>query len=418
MHQSCHYHCSVETLNGSEIHRMLRHYRFDGEEAKILKRLGQEVEKVLPDLIPGFYEFIFAFDHARIFLHSDEIIARHEKALSKWFMALFTGEYEEEYFEMLERISETHVRIGLPPHYLHAAFSYLRRFMNRWLLEQGYGIVELEAIDKILDINLDILGQTYRDGAYQKLLGDIVLIKKAVGSGRVEPYVQPIFQEEGSPPVSYECLMRLINTETGEVYSIFPLLDTARSIHLYEGLMELMVDKSIRIFEHLPHRFSLNLSYEDIGNSRFRRYFLHKVGEFSDPRRLTVEVLETDFIEDFEAVTSFVDELRTLGCAVAIDDFGAGYSSMENIMRLRPDFIKIDGSLVLELEHSESSKGIIQSIVEMAKSLGAKTVAEYVASEDLYRKVKELGVDYVQGYYLGKPFDARKLLEERGIRES
>jgi len=411
-------HRMMRKIHRQEIDTILKDYRFTEKDRLNLRSLESDFHRLLlPQIIPGFYSFIFEFEHAKVFLHCEEILKRHEEGLRKWFDALFEGEYGERYFEMLRRISETHVRIGLPTHYVHAAFSYVRRRVIQWLQEEGR-IEEIASFNKILDINLDILSLSYRHEEHQRLLDDIVLLRESVNNGKLLPYVQPIYAEKDAEVITYECLMRLCDPQTHKVVSIFPLLDTARTIHLYEGLMELMVDKSLRIFENLTTPFSLNLSYDDIANTRFRRYFLHKVMELPHPERLTIEILETDVIEDFEVVKSFFDALRHYGCGIAIDDFGSGYSSFKNIMHLHPDTIKIDGSLILELERSESSVGIIKGIVKTAKSVGAKTVAEYVADEELYRKVKALGIDYVQGYYLGKPFDARKLLEEQGIRES
>jgi EAL domain-containing protein (putative c-di-GMP-specific phosphodiesterase class I) len=204
--------------------------------------------------------------------------------------------------------------------------------------------------------------------------------------------------------------MRLVEPETGEAFSIFPLLSTAKSIHLYEGLMELMVEKSMRVFEDLPWAFSLNLSYEDIDNRRFRNYVLGKIKEFPEPERIIFEVLEMDVIEDYEVVSRFLDEMRSYGCKVAIDDFGSGYSSMENILRLKPDYIKIDGSLIHDIDHSSQSVTIVKTVVSMAKELNIKSVAEYVHSEAVYDVVKTLEVDYLQGYYTGRPFPAQELL--------
>ena len=405
------HHHKARQLQEHDVTKMLQHYRFSEEDAARLKDIYPLAKASLSELVPGFYDFIFSFAHAQIFLHSSDVLSKHEAAIGMWFLNLFSGTYDEAYFSQLHIISETHVRIGLPPHYVNAAFSYVREFIERLIVKNGYDMESVASVNKIIDINLDILSLTYREEEQQQLIEDIVLLKDVLRSGTVLPYVQPIITTSTGEISKFECLMRLKDPQTDDAYSIFPYLQTAKSIHLYEGLMELMIEKSMRIFENLPWPFSLNLSYEDIGNRRFRHYVLRKIQEFPEPERIIFEVLETDFIEDFEVVSSFLDEVRSFGCKVAIDDFGSGYSSMENILKLKPDFIKIDGSLIHDIDHSSQSLAIVKSVISMVQDLEIESVAEYVHSEAVYKVVRSLGIDYLQGYYLGRPFPADQLLK-------
>ena len=405
-------HHKARQLQEHDVTKMLQHYRFSEADAMRLKRVYPLAKASLPKLKPGFYDFIFSFAHAQIFLHSSEILSKHELAIGMWFLNLFSGTYDEAYFNKLNIISETHVRIGLPPHYVNAAFSYVREFIERLMMENDYDVESLASVNKIIDINLDILSLSYREEEQQQLIEDIVLLKDVLRSGTILPYVQPIIKTSTGEISKFECLMRLKDPKNGSTYSIFPYLKTAKSVHLYEGLMELMVEKSMRIFETLPWPFSLNLSYEDIGNRRFRNYVSRKIQEFPDPERIIFEVLETDFIEDFDVVSSFLDDMRSFGCKVAIDDFGSGYSSMENILKLKPDFIKIDGSLIHDIDHSSQSLAIVKGVISMVKELEVESVAEYVHNEEVHKVVCGLGIDYLQGYYLGRPFPADQLLKE------
>ena len=108
-------------------------------------------------------------------------------------------------------------------------------------------------------------------------------------------------------------------------------------------------------------------------------------------------------IKEFSIVEELASTVREYGCKIAIDDFGSGYSSMENILKLKPEIIKIDGSLIKDIDTSVESKMIVKSIISMSKELKVKTVAEYVHSEEVFKTVKNLGVDFLQGFYLGKP---------------
>ena len=335
-------------------------------------------------------------------MHNKEILARHEEGIKNWYLNLFSGIYDKNYFNKLQTISEIHVRIGLPAHYVNTAFSFVRGFVKDIIVKENKYEV-LGSWDKIIDINLDILTIAYREEEQSKLLDEIIFIKNVIENLDIEPYVQGIFKADSLKKQKYECLMRLKNKNTGELVSVHPYLKTAKKIKLYEKMTFIMIDKSLRHFDTLDFEFSLNLSYEDISNRVFRLYLYEKLEKFSNPKNIIFEILETDFIEDFKVVEDFALIVRSFGCKIAIDDFGSGYSSMENILKLKPEFIKIDASLIKNIDKQSESKTIVKNIVNMAKELDSKTIAEYIHSKKVYKIVKELGVDYLQGYYLGKP---------------
>ena len=149
--------------------------------------------------------------------------------------------------------------------------------------------------------------------------------------------------------------------------------------------------------------FSVNLSYEDISNKSLTNFLFDILSESGVGDKITFEILESESIKDYSKLQGFISELKQFGCKVAADDFGAGYSNFEHLIHLDLDYIKIDGSIVKNILTNDSSKIIAQTIVEFAKKLNIKTVAEYVSSEEIYDAVKEIGVDYAQGYYVGKP---------------
>lgn len=95
--------------------------------------------------------------------------------------------------------------------------------------------------------------------------------------------------------------------------------------------------------------------------------------------------------------------LKEKGCKIAIDDFGSGYSNFEYLVRIQADIIKIDGSLIRDIDRNEGKRAIVSSIVLFTKTLGIQTVAEYVEREELYNIVNEMGIDYSQGFLFGKP---------------
>ena len=197
--------------------------------------------------------------------------------------------------------------------------------------------------------------------------------------------------------------MRLVDSNSKEVFSVFPYLEISKKIKLYEKMMKIMVDKTFALFSNQDIEFSINLSYEDIANDAFMNFLYEKINSYRNPENIIFEILESDFIEDFSVVKEFTTYVRTKGCKIAIDDFGSGYSNMENILKLKPEIIKIDGSLIKNINLSEESKTIVKNIVNMAKELNAKTVAEYVHSKEVFDIVKNMNIDFLQGFYLSEP---------------
>jgi EAL domain-containing protein (putative c-di-GMP-specific phosphodiesterase class I) len=119
--------------------------------------------------------------------------------------------------------------------------------------------------------------------------------------------------------------------------------------------------------------------------------------------RMIVELTETAALHDFEENAQFVSQLRELGCRVAIDDFGAGYTSFRNLQKMRVDMVKIDGSFVRDLSRSSENQIFVRTLVDLARNFDLKTVAEWVGSEEDASLLEEFGVDYFQGYYFGEP---------------
>lgn len=389
-------------MNLNDYKRLLKHYKFTSLDANNLKEIENITKIYSKEFLDGFYKFILEFDYARKFLYNQEILQRHKIGIENWYLNLFCGVYDKSYFEKLYMISEIHVRIGLPTHYVNTAFSYVRGFVKNILLtEKKYEV--LSSVDKIIDINLDILTISYQEEEQSKLLNEIVFLKNVVDNSNIEPYIQGIFDTKTLKIKKYESLMRLVDSKSKEVFSVFSYLEISKKIKLYEKMMKIMVDKTFALFSNQDIEFSINLSYEDIANETFIQFLYEKINSYKNPKNIIFEILESDFIEDFSVVKEFTTYVRTKGCKIAIDDFGSGYSNMENILKLKPEIIKIDGSLIKNINLSEESKTIVKNIVNMAKELNAKTVAEYVHSKEVFDIVKNMNIDFLQGFYLSEP---------------
>ncbi|WP_323666827.1 EAL domain-containing protein [Aliarcobacter butzleri] len=106
-----------------------------------------------------------------------------------------------------------------------------------------------------------------------------------------------------------------------------------------------------------------------------------------------------------------MEEIKTLGCKVAIDDFGTGYSNFEHLLKMNVNYLKIDASLIKNITKDENSRKITKTIVEFAKSLNLKTIAEFVENKEIFDMAKDLGVDYSQGYYFSAPIEKPNINE-------
>ena len=125
--------------------------------------------------------------------------------------------------------------------------------------------------------------------------------------------------------------------------------------------------------------------------------------KFEDRNRLVFEILESENLSDYDFLEEFVLKYKKLGVKIAIDDFGSGYSNFIRIIRLKPDYLKIDGSLIKNIDKDNNSYEIVKSIIAFSKTLNIRTIAEYVHSEEIFNLLLELDVDEFQGYYFGKP---------------
>jgi len=125
---------------------------------------------------------------------------------------------------------------------------------------------------------------------------------------------------------------------------------------------------------------------------------------------LTIELLETEEFQDYDLVYTFCTKIRSYGIKIALDDFGAGYSNFSHILNLPIDYIKIDASLISNIDRDTQSQIMVETIVGLAQKLKIQTIAEFVSSKEILDTVKRLKVDYAQGYYIGKPDDIKKHL--------
>ncbi len=227
-------------------------------------------------------------------------------------------------------------------------------------------------------------------------------LREAISDDRIVPFYQPIVDTKTGKVERYEALVRMIEP-SGAIIAPFFFLDISKKAKLYQSITKTVIQKSIKKFENSKYDISINISTEDILSQGIRDFIVKRLTELQGRCKIIFEIVESDGIDNYSEVAEFIDEVNRLGAKIAIDDFGTGYSNFEHVLKLDVDCIKIDGSLIKNILFDKNSALIVETIVSFAKKLGVKTVAEFVHSKEIFEKVRDLGIDYAQGFYISEP---------------
>ena len=227
-------------------------------------------------------------------------------------------------------------------------------------------------------------------------------IKDAIENDRIEPLFQPIVDTKTSKIVKYEALMRMID-EKGEYLSPIHFLELAKKNKLYPKLTKIIIEKTFEIFKNIDAQVSINLSVHDVLNEDVYSTIIEKLHEYKLGDKIVFELIESDGIENYKEVIEFINEVKKTGAKISIDDFGTGYSNFEYIMKLKVDYIKIDASMIKDIDKNLNSQMVTETIIDFARKMNIQTIAEFVHSQSVFDVVKEMGIDFAQGYFFGKP---------------
>ncbi len=243
---------------------------------------------------------------------------------------------------------------------------------------------------------------------YKKNIQSLRILTDALENGRIVPYFMPISNSATGVIESYECLARLVDSEN-RVYPPFFFLEIAKKARLYSQVTRMVFQKAVEYFKNRPYMFTVNISMEDIDNPETVSYFLEVLEVTPEVRgRLIFEILESESINNYPQVVTFIQLVKTYECRIAIDDFGSGYSNFEHIPRLRVDYIKINGALIRNITKNSESRFIVENINSFARGLGIQTIAEYVEDDTIRDELRSMQVDYLQGYLIGEPGETIK----------
>jgi len=228
-------------------------------------------------------------------------------------------------------------------------------------------------------------------------------LKYALANDDIIVYYQPLINNQTLKVDKYECLVRMIDKD--KVISPFFFLEVSKKTNQYAKITKVVIEKSFKEFDNLPFEFSVNVSYEDIEDPGFLVFIKKELSKYNVANRVVFEILEDEGIKNYDVLIDFINEVKALGCKVAIDDFGSGYSNFEHLLKMNVDFLKIDASLIKNIATDENSYKVTKTIIDFAKNLNLKTIAEFVESKEIFDIVKELGTDYSQGYYFSAPIE-------------
>ncbi len=222
----------------------------------------------------------------------------------------------------------------------------------------------------------------------------------------------------GADGLRMEILLRLCDTDVTIAPGAF--MPVAERYNLSARIDQWVLDRTLDWFEQRPDALagldmcSVNLSALSLCDDAFRQYAMERIGRGGfPPGKLCFEVTETAAISNLEVAKRFMNALRDKGCRFALDDFGSGLSSLAYLKELPVDIVKIDGVFVRNIVNSDIDRMMVKSICSIARMMDMKTTAEYVESEDAWKILRETGVDYVQGYHIGRPVPINAFIESR-----
>jgi diguanylate cyclase (GGDEF)-like protein len=231
-------------------------------------------------------------------------------------------------------------------------------------------------------------------------------IRSALKEGRFMLEFQPIYSLKTGDITHYECLIRMIGEKSGEVYQPQQFIPVAEDMGLIYQIDCWAMNRAFEMLDKLPEHISLaiNLSSHALLNEGFYGLVQDKLQEIEvNPERIIFEITETTAISNYKQAKRMVTQIQSLGCNFALDDFGAGFNSYNYLKHFPVDILKIDGSFITQLEHDPVDQLLVKSMIDIAHRLGKKTVAEYVERESTLELLKNYGVDYIQGFLIGRP---------------
>lgn len=233
-------------------------------------------------------------------------------------------------------------------------------------------------------------------------------IEAALKNERFVLHFQPILEVVSNRISHYEVLIRMRGDDGALIPPglFIPAAEASGQIQQIDRLVLTMALKQLAQLQQQGRDITLavNLSGRVVNEPELPELIRHQLHSSNiDPARLIFEITETAALGDIVAASNLVDEIRALGCKFALDDFGVGFSSFFYLKQLAVDYVKLDGAFIKDLAINPDDQIFTKALVEVARGMGKKTIAEFVESQQTLELLKRFGVDYAQGYFIGQP---------------
>jgi EAL domain-containing protein (putative c-di-GMP-specific phosphodiesterase class I) len=247
----------------------------------------------------------------------------------------------------------------------------------------------------------------------------VSLVHNALANDRIELFAQQILAlSQDDAPMHFEILIRIRNAE-GEYISPGIFMPASERYNIAQLLDKQAVTQTLNWLAANPEALanlgmcSINLSGHSMGNKEFIAFLLDTLQHSPVPcEKICLEITETAAMSNMNQAIDLFSQFKRLGCKIAVDDFGSGLSSFGYLKKLPVDIVKIDGLFVRDIDVNEVDHLMVRSINDLAKQMGKQTVAEFVENTRIIDLLVELGVDYAQGYVIGKPKPLEELVDE------
>ncbi|MCP4756496.1 MAG: EAL domain-containing protein [Proteobacteria bacterium] len=271
------------------------------------------------------------------------------------------------------------------------------------LLKQAHiGMMEAKRIGKNRVLVLD--KDSSLEERYEANMYWMNRVRTALKNDTIVPYFQPIINNATGEIEKFECLSRMV--ENDEVISPFKFIEAAKKVGVIHQLTQVIIEKSIVVFSGTSYEFSINITEDDLKEGTLVKYMTQCLASSSiRPEQVVFEVLEGISVTEADEILEQLTALKSMGCKIAIDDFGAEQSNFSRLLELNADYIKIDGKFIKNIHTDVKSYTITKAISRLARDIGTKVIAEFVHCQEVQDKMIDLGIDYSQGYHLGAPTD-------------
>lgn len=252
----------------------------------------------------------------------------------------------------------------------------------------------------------------------QRYIEVFSLFTDAVKYNRVKVFYQPIIDVATGQVEKYEALARITDQAGELVSSPDEFMPIAYQSSLCHKLTRVMIDKVIADVKDTDHIVSLNLSVKDLFDKRTREYIVQQVRKAKVGHQIDLELLEQQVITDYRLAAAHIKRLKGSVRFVGMDDLGKHYSNFDRLLSLPLDFLKIDGIIVEAIERDDSAHIIVEGIVKFARKKNIRVVAEHCSSESVCEIMREMQVDFLQGFYLGMPSEGFNVKTYKNAHEN